>query len=171
MLVDIGNVYVHLLNVQTMKCVQRNVICICMHIYVYLYIMYADVHNTSTILCILYTYTFNYIYVYIYGRIHTTHCTCPSRMLNVCENRAKGYYRLCLKWISIPYEDKLMLLLRSNNAQKGWWMLIPNKDNLMLVLHSTCCSTGWRIMMPHGISDISFKLSNPQSLGTMYWIG
>ena len=99
-----------------------------------------------------------YIYTYI---VLVALCTWPSRMLKMCKNRAIG--RFCLKWISIPYEDKLMLfpiniLFRGGGGfwflmninwcyhpiqhivQKGLLVLISTEDKLILLPHSTYCS-------------------------------
>ena len=72
------------------------------------------------------------MYIYIY----TALCTCPSQILKLSEDR-----RFCLTWISIPYEDKLMLLLYpiQHIVQRGWLILIPNENKLMFLHHSKYC--------------------------------
>ena len=72
------------------------------------------------------------MYIYLY----TVLCICPSQILKLSENR-----RFCLAWISIPCEDKLMLLLYPIQliVQRGWLILIPNENKLMLLHDSKYC--------------------------------
>jgi hypothetical protein len=100
MSVDFRNLYVCLINVEIMK-----------YVYIYIY-LYTYMYICT---CIMYIYIYVCRCHKIY--VHLALCTCPSRMLKMCENRAIG--RFCLKWISIPYEDKLMLCPYSTYCSEG----------------------------------------------------
>ena len=111
---------------------------------------------------------------HLFSSLHMTKSNVKDVRLKMFENRAIN--RFCLKWISTPYDHKLMLLPHSTYCSEAvadvdplwiqvdvipdippfnvlfravWPMLIPYEDKLKWLPDSTYSSEGWRMFIPN----------------------